>query len=142
MIRNAVLIPKTCRSIHFWHPMSQRTLIYMFLESAPDFWSFKPNLNKIWERSRTNIFFIQGSPLLILMGIKHVNKVNVITPPYLEQIMYYTSFKLLVLGDFQSIALENWFVHVSLRDFQYFKIGWFIHNVCTCLLKDKLMLQI
>ena len=86
MIRNAVLIPKTCRSINFWHlmssndvgchqmscdvirwhPMSQSTLIYMFLESAMGFWSFKPNLNKIWERSRKNIFFIQGSPLWIL----------------------------------------------------------------------------
>ena len=86
MIRNAVLIPKTCRSIKFWHlmssndvgchqmscdvirwhPMSQSTLIYMFLESAPGFWSFKPNLNKIWEHSRKNIFFIQWSPLWIL----------------------------------------------------------------------------
>ena len=46
--------------------MSQSTLIYMFLESALDFWLFDPILNQIWERCWKTYFFIQGSPLWIL----------------------------------------------------------------------------
>ena len=40
-----------------WRLMSKSTLIYMFLESALSFWSFKPILNQIWECGLTNIFF-------------------------------------------------------------------------------------
>ena len=39
-----------------WHLMSGMILIYMFLESAQNFWSFKPILDQILEQSWTNIF--------------------------------------------------------------------------------------